>query len=111
MKTIDVTLYHLEDTGHRDKTNRPIMSEVATTVNGVLYAPVSSDDVLNTLNMTGKKAVYQLAIPKGDTNDWENAKVVFLGKTWRTIGVPEEGIEENIPLRWNRKIKVEAYGE
>lgn len=109
MKTIDVILFTLQDTGYKDKTNRPIMTETPVTVSGCLYAPVSSDDVVNTINLTGKKAVYQLAIPKGDANDWENAKVEFLGEKWRTIGIPEEGIEANIPLKWNRKIKVERY--
>lgn len=109
MKTIDVTLYTLTDTGYKDKTNRPITREVPVVVKGCLYAPVSTDDVVNTLNLTGKKAVYQLAIPKGDVNDWENAKVEFLGEKWRTIGIPEEGIAGNIPLKWNRKIKVERY--
>ena len=110
MKTVDIKLYSLEDTGHRDKTNRPVMIESEKTVKGCLYAPVSTEDMLNTLNLTGKTAVYQIAIPKGDTNNWENARVEFLGRSWRTIGIPEEGIEGNIPLKWNRKIKVEAYG-
>ena len=109
MKTISVVLYELVDSESRDKTNRPIMTEVPTTIDGCLYAPVSTEDVLNTVNLTGKTAVYQLAIPKGDTHDWTNAKVKFLGQTWRTIGIPEEGIVENIPLKWNRKIKVERY--
>lgn len=109
MKTIDVILHSLTDSGHRDKTNRPIMTETLVTVHGCLYAPVSAEDVVNTVNLTGKTAVFQIAIPKGDTNNWENSIVEFLGKKWRTIGIPEEGITENIPLKWNRKIKVERY--
>lgn len=109
MKTVDVTLHSLTDTGYKDKTNRPIMQETTVTVSGCLYAPVSTEDVLNTLNLTGKTAVYQLAIPKGDANNWENATVEFLGQKWRTIGIPEEGIGGNIPLKWNRKVKVERY--
>jgi hypothetical protein len=109
MKTVDVTLYELTDTGYKDKTNRPIMKETPVTVSDCLYAPVSTEDVVNTLNLTGKKAVYQLAIPKGDTHNWKDARVEFLGEKWRTIGIPEEGIEGNIPLKWNRKIKVEVY--
>lgn len=109
MKTISVVLHNFVETQERDKTNRQITTETTTTVDGVLVAPVSSDDVVNTLNLTGKKAVYQLAIPKGDTNTWENAKVEFFGKTWRTIGIPQEGIEGNIPLKWNKKIQVEIY--
>ena len=109
MKTISVVLHNFIATGEVDKTNRPITTDTTVTVEDVLYAPVSADDVVNTLNLTGKKAVYQLAIPKGDTNSWENAVVEFLGQYWRTIGIPEEGIPENIPLRWNRKIMVERY--
>lgn len=109
MKTVEVLLINTVDTGQRDRTNRPIVAEVVTRVPGCLYAPVSSEDVLNTLNMTGKTAVYQISIPKGDANDWTNARVHFNGKDFRTIGEPEEGIEENIPLKWNRKIKVERY--
>ena len=109
MKTTEVLLYNQVDTGMRDKTNRPITEEKVVNVPGVLIAPVSEEDVVNSINLTGKKAVYQLAIPKGDQNDWENAKVRFWGKFYRTIGIPEEGMEENIPLKWNRKIKVERY--
>ena len=34
MKTISVVLYELVESGSRDKTNRPIMTEVPTTVDG-----------------------------------------------------------------------------
>lgn len=109
MKTVAVVLHTFVPTRQRDKTNRPVMQETTVTVEGCLYAPVSTEDVINTLNLTGKKAEYQICIPKGDTNNWENARVEFIGKVWETIGVPEEGIEENIPLKWNRKIKVAKY--
>ena len=110
MKTTSVILYNEVDTGFHDKTNRPITEERATVVEGVLVAPVSTEDVVTTINLTGKTAIYQLAIPKGDVHDWENAKVSYKGRLYRTIGAPEEGMDENIPLRWNRKIKVERYG-
>ena len=109
MKTTEVFLYKKLDTGRRDKTNRPITEEVAIRVEGVLVAPVSIEEVITTVNLTGKKAIYQIAIPKGDDNDWDNAKVLYNGKFYRTIGIPEEGMDENIPLKWNRKIKVERY--
>lgn len=50
---------------------------------------------------------YTLAIPKGDTNDWTNRLVEFFGRKWRTVGYPEQGIEENIPLAWHKKVRVE----
>ena len=75
----------------------------------VLVAPTSSEDVINQMNVTGKKAEYTLGIPKGDTNKWENRDVKFFGRKWRTIGIPQEGIESMIPLSWNRKVMVEVY--
>ena len=73
MKTTEVILYNEVDTGQRDKTKKPITDEVPIWVPGVLIAPVSTDDVVTTINLTGRTAVYQIAIPKGDQNNWENA--------------------------------------
>lgn len=105
---IPVTLYTVTQTG-TDDFNRPIYAETAVTVNDVLIAPLSDTEILDTVNLTGKKAVYQLGIPKGDTHDWENRRVSFFGKDWRVIGHPTEGIEAMIPLRWNKKVRVESY--
>ncbi len=61
-----------------------------------------SEDVINQMNLTEKSGI--LGIPKGDTNKWENREVKFFGRKWRTIGLPQEGIESMIPLSWNRKV-------
>ena len=90
-----------------DDFHRPVYSETQVAVDNVLIAPVSGEEFLDTLNLTGKRAVYQLAIPKCDTNAWDNATVVFWGQTWRCIGAPTEGMEGLIPLDWNKKVKVE----
>ena len=103
-----VILYERTE-GPADSFGRPTYTESPVPVGNVLIAPVSSEDVLTELNLTGKTAVYELGIPKGDTHAWENARVSFFGHTWRTIGYPTEGQEEMIPLSWNRKIKVERY--
>lgn len=50
---------------------------------------------------------YILAIPKGDNHEWEDKVVEFFGRKFRTVGFTEQGIEENIPLLWHKKIKVE----
>lgn len=50
---------------------------------------------------------YILAIPKGDNHIWTDRKIQFFGQTFRTVGFPQEGIEENMPLCWNKKVKVE----
>lgn len=50
---------------------------------------------------------YTMAIPKGDTHEWTNRVIEFFGRRWRTVGYPEQGIEENIPLAWHKKVRVE----
>lgn len=79
-------------------------------VENVLVAPASTTEILETMNLTGKKAVYNLAIPKGDSHVWQDHLVKFFDSTWRVIGFPQEGIEANIPLDWNQKWQVERYG-
>ena len=109
MKGITVTLYTRTATGI-DNLNHPVYSEVPVQVPNVLVAPVSSTEVLETYNLTGRKAVYQLGIPKGDTNTWTaGAKVSFFDADWRIIGIPTEGIDDLIPLSWNKKVQVERY--
>lgn len=87
-----------------------IYENVEISVDNVLVAPTSTDDIVNQMSLTGKKAVYTLAIPKGDTHDWEDKEVKFFNQRWRTFGIPLEGIEDMIPLDWNKKVMVERYG-
>jgi hypothetical protein len=35
--------------------------------------------------------------------------VEFFGEKFRTIGAPTQGIEDMIPLSWNKKVKVVRY--
>lgn len=109
LKGITVTLIDKVETG-KDPFGTPIYEDKEIEVSNVLVSPTSSDDIVNQLTLTGKKAIYTLAIPKEDTHDWENKKVRFFGKMWRTFGEPLEGIEELIPLDWNMKVTVEHYG-
>ena len=108
VKGIEIILVDKVENGV-DEFNHPIFVDKEIVVKNVLVAPVKTEDVLNIVNLTGKKAEYQLGIPKGDKNTWENREVVFFGKKWRTIGIPQEGIESMIPLSCNRKIMVERY--
>lgn len=107
MTGITVTLLSKQQTG-TDAFNRPTYSEISIPVENVLVAPVSEQEVLDTLNLTGRRAEYQLAIPKGDPNIWEGQRVQFFGETWRVIGKPIRGIEALIPLEWNQKVTVES---
>ena len=90
-----------------DPFGAPIYVETAIPVDNVLVAPASSDDIIDNTDLEGRKAVYTLAIPKGDTHNWTNQKVQFFGKTFKAFGEPLTGIEANIPLEWNTKITVE----
>lgn len=93
-----------------DAFNAPIYSTSEIEVENVLIAPASSDDITTSQDLYGKKAVYTLGIPKGDTHNWIDATVRFFGQEWHTFGYPQEGIEANIPLDWNKKVMVERYG-
>lgn len=107
MRGIPVTLYERTQTG-TDPANRPTYTEPAVVVDDVLVAPLSDDEIIQPLNLTGKRARYQLGIPKGDTHAWEGNRVEFFGEVFRVIGHPTEGIDDMIPLRWNKKVKVES---
>lgn len=93
-----------------DGFGQPIYEEVAEEVANVLIGEPTTDEITDTINLTGKKLAYTLAIPKGDEHEWRNRRITFFGEDFRTIGEPVQGIEENIPLDWNKKVKVERYG-
>ena len=108
MKGIPITLHNKVEIG-RDAFNKPIYDDAPETVENILIEPLSDSEVLETLSLTGRKAVYRIGIPKGDKHDWTDKKVSFFGQDFRTIGIPLEGIEEMIPLEWNKKVTVERY--
>lgn len=110
---ITITLVDKVDSGQTDDLNRTIYIDRQISVHDVLVAPSSGPEIIDAINLYGKKAVYTLGIPKGDTNVWEDREVIlpppFAGK-YRTIGFSTAGIDTMIPLRWNRKVMVERYG-
>ena len=108
IKGIPVVLISKVQTGV-DDFNHPTCSEVRETVENVLVAPSESEDVINQLNLTGKKAVYTLGIPKGDTHVWEDQDVEFFGERFHVFTIQTRGIESMIPLEWNGKVMVERY--
>lgn len=108
IKGITVTLYEKVRTG-KDEFNHSTYDIKPTQVSNVLVAPTSTSDIPSSTKTDRRKATYQLAIPKGDNHNWDNAVVEFFGHEWHTVGIPIEGIEENIPLCWNKKVTVERY--
>lgn len=108
MKGIDVVLVKKTQTGI-DPFGEPVFEETETMVHDCLVGQPSTEDVTSTIELYGKKIAYVVGIPKGDTNDWTDAEVKFFGKRFKTIGFPQEGITANIPLRWDKNVKVELY--
>ena len=110
LKGITITQIDKVEVG-KDPFNRPIYEDNEIAIDNVLVSPTSavSDDITTQLNLTGRRSTYTLAIPKGDTHDWENKEVRFFGERWKVYGIPLEGIEELIPLNWNKKVMVERY--
>lgn len=109
IKGITIILVDKVKTG-TDPFGNPIYEDQDIEIENVLVSPTSSDDIVNQMTLTGKKAVYTLGLPKGDTRNWEDKEVKFFGERWRTFGFPTEGIEDLIPLDWNKKVMVERYG-
>lgn len=110
IKGITVTLYEKVQAGE-DAFRQPIYKEIPVQVENVLVAPASSTDIVDQLNLYGKRAVYTLAIPKGDNHNWLDRRVSFFGEDWKTFGFQVKGDEKNIPLDWNTKVMVERYGQ
>lgn len=106
IKGITVTLYERTQTGV-DEFGVAEYSETPVEVDGVLVAPTADDAIVTDLQLYGKKSVYELHIPKGDTHDWTDARVSFFGETFRTFGTTVQWINGNVPLKWNTKVKVE----
>lgn len=69
----------------------------------------TTDDVTQSIALYGKTIAYTLGIPKGDDNDWTDTEVIIFGERFKTVGFPQTGIQENIPLRWKANVKVERY--
>lgn len=92
-----------------DPFGAPCFETHLEAVEDVIVSPASSENVATTEQLTGRKAVYVLGIPKDDKHQWEETWVEFFGRRWRTIGIPVEGINALIPLRWNKKVTVERY--
>ena len=85
IKAITVQLYNVQELG-RDEFDVPVRLPVPEDVPGVLVYPSSADAVVTDLQLYGRKSVYQLCIPKGDSHEWEDRLVGFFGKIFRTFG-------------------------
>ena len=85
---MDVVLINLVQTGVDDFKN-PVYEE--------------------TLDLYGKKAVYKLGIPKGDSHTWQDQDIEFFGETFHIFTTPQIGIEANVPTEWHHIYMCERY--
>lgn len=108
IKGISIKLYEKKIVG-TDLLKHPVYEETEQIVENVLIAPVSVSEALDMQNLIGKKAVYNIAIPKGDTHTWKDNRVVFFGESWQIVGPPKRGIETNIPGPWHEIWMVTQY--
>lgn len=94
-----------------DQLGNPIKTYRSEILHDVLIGEPSADEITDEYNRSGKRLAYTLAISKGDTHDFENCKVRFFGQEFYVTGYPTEGIEANIPLKWNKKVRVTRDGQ
>lgn len=99
-----------------DIFGRPTYEEVSEDVENVLIASPSyitaSKEVVDALNLDGKKVDYWLGIPKGDTHTWEGAKVILpapFSGTYKVIHFPVTGIQDLIPMQWGMNVAIERF--
>lgn len=103
-----VVLLEKIETG-MDPFGKPIITEVPISVDNVLLGNPSTDAQISELSLYGKRIIYVLGIPKGDTHDWKDKEVLIRGQRFRTYGFPLTQTEANVPGPWNTQVKVEAY--
>lgn len=108
IKGITVILYERTQIGV-DELNDPVYSESPVEVKNVLVSQPDSAEIVNSTTLEGKQAEYVLCIPKGDTHSWENSRVTIWSEDFVTFGKVTQHIEENVPLRWNKKVQVARY--
>lgn len=115
IKGQSVILFEKIQTG-KNSLGAPVFEEVPVQVENVLIGEPSTDDVTSSVSMYGKKVTYVLGIPKNDTHNWKDAKVVFvdgynIAHTVKTFGFPITGIQDNFPpIPWGAKVRCEEYG-
>lgn len=113
MKGITVQLAVRTQTG-TDIFGQPEYTDEMVNVDDVLVGEPTTEEINDALTVFGKRVQYRMAIPKGDTHDWEDTSVIlpepFAG-IYRTVGYATAGIEANIPLRWNKKVLISKVNE
>lgn len=108
LKGITIQLKVKTKTGE-NSFGEPVFTDGWEDVADVLVGQPTTEDMPTNGEPDGRRVDYVMAIPKGDTHVWTDAEVKlpepFAG-TYRTVGFPVAGIDEMLPLRWNKKVKI-----
>ena len=105
-----ITLYSKTQTGS-DPFGQAVYEETPVEVSNVLIAPIGADAAPKQDGLQNALEAYEIHIPKGDTNVWEDCRVSFWGKTFRAVGAVKRYMDENTPTRWHMPVEVEvAHG-
>lgn len=92
-----------------DGFNEPIYAWTSEQIDNVLIGEPTPQERIDELTLTGRSIDFTLGIPKGDMHDWEDQIVEFFGHKYLTYGIPAQGIEENVPGPWHKKVKCQRY--
>ena len=109
IKGITVTLFDQVPTG-ADPFGKVLYDEIPTNVENVLVSPLTAEEIVSAQQLDGCHAEYELCIPKGDMHTWRNRRVRIWDEDYRTVGPVKKWQEEQLPLDWNKKVKVERFG-
>ena len=102
-----ITVTLITRTAELDEFNHPTWQETREEVENVLVGEPVQSETSSNFDVKQARAAYTLGIPKGDTHDWQDAIVEFWGKRWRQYGQIIQGIDDLVPLDWNKKVTVE----
>lgn len=108
MRGVTVRLHVRTQTGV-DGMNNPVFSETVVPVSNVLVGEPSTEEIASSISLYGKKIVYMLGLPKGDAHVWTDTTVEIFGEPFQTFGDTIQGIEENIPGPWHKKVRVARF--
>ena len=93
--------------GSPDMFGVPTYTREWVSVDDVIVGQPTDSERTDSMNLYGERAVYTLGIPKGDAHTWQaGLHVKFFGETFRIIGHTVKGIDDMVPLEWNKKVMV-----
>lgn len=113
MKGRTVYLYDKIQTG-TDPFGAPEYKEIKTKVENVLIGRPTTNQIVDSQDIQGKRGRFMLGIPKADNHVWEDRRVEFelFGRRYecKTVGFANVGQSELIPGSWKGCIEAEYYG-